>query len=97
MVKRNGMNSICYRFHYTVLGSFLASSTAPTIAESNSTDAGRRANRRVDIVVVSANKPIPAGLSVWDQALLKALYATDQRDKSQLNEIKVALVHELAP
>jgi hypothetical protein len=37
------------------------------------------------------------GLSAWDQAFLKALYHTDQRDKMQLAEIKTSVVRDVAP
>lgn len=37
------------------------------------------------------------GLSPWDQAYLKALYDTAHSDKMQLSEIKISMMHDVAP
>ena len=55
--------------------------TAPTILSLFSTSEG---------------KP-PPGLTLWDQAYLKALYHTAHDDKIQLAEIKTSVVKDLAP
>jgi hypothetical protein len=39
----------------------------------------------------------PLGLSPWDTAYLKAIYHTEQIDKTQLLAVKSSVVHELAP
>jgi hypothetical protein len=39
----------------------------------------------------------PAGMTVWDQALLKSLYATEQESKLQRSQIVHQMVHEIAP
>jgi len=39
----------------------------------------------------------PAGLSMWDEAFLKALYHTRHNDKQQLAEMKTAMVQDIAP
>jgi hypothetical protein len=39
----------------------------------------------------------PPGLTVWDQAYLKALYHTSHWDRMQLAEIKTSVVNEVAP
>jgi hypothetical protein len=44
----------------------------------------------------SANSASP-GLSPWDAAFLKALYHTEQSDKMQLSEIKLSILHDVAP
>jgi hypothetical protein len=43
-----------------------------------------------------ANAP-QLGLSPWDAAYLKAIYHTDQTDKTQLLAVKDSVVHDLAP
>jgi hypothetical protein len=43
-----------------------------------------------------ANAP-PLGLSSWDAAYLKAIYHTEQTDKTQLLAVKDSVVRELAP
>jgi hypothetical protein len=40
-------------------------------------------------------KTVPPGLSEWDEALLKALYRTEQTDKSQLNELRLAVTQSM--
>jgi hypothetical protein len=40
-------------------------------------------------------KPVPPGLSVWDEAILKSLYETEQTDKGQLLRIKHSVVREV--
>jgi hypothetical protein len=44
----------------------------------------------------STNSASP-GLSPWDEAFLKALYHTEQSDKMQLSEIKLSILHDVAP
>jgi hypothetical protein len=39
----------------------------------------------------------PAGMSDWDQAFLRSLYATDQKSKGQRNQIAHQILHEIAP
>jgi hypothetical protein len=39
----------------------------------------------------------PLGLSPWDAAYLKAIYHTEQTDKTQLLAVKDSVVHDLAP
>jgi hypothetical protein len=39
----------------------------------------------------------PLGLSPWDAAYLKAIYHTEQIDKTQLLAVKDSVVHDLAP
>jgi hypothetical protein len=39
----------------------------------------------------------PLGLSPWDAAFLKAIYHTEQTDKTQLLAVKDSVVHDLAP
>ena len=39
----------------------------------------------------------PAGMSDWDQAFLRALYATDQKSRGQRTQIAGQIVHEIAP
>jgi hypothetical protein len=41
----------------------------------------------------SGNAPA-LGLSTWDQAFLKAVYHTERSNKS---EIKISMMHEIAP
>ena len=36
-------------------------------------------------------------LSPWDASFLKALYHTDQTDRTQLSEIKIAVLQDVAP
>jgi hypothetical protein len=43
-----------------------------------------------------SGKTPPPGLSAFDQAFLKALYHTDQADRSQLSEIKISVVRDVA-
>jgi hypothetical protein len=45
----------------------------------------------------SAETDRPSGLSKWDEAFLKALYHTEHTDKQQLQEIKTAVAHDIAP
>jgi hypothetical protein len=45
----------------------------------------------------SAPEAAPAGMSGWDQAFLKALYATDQRHKMQRDDMARVMLGELAP
>jgi hypothetical protein len=45
----------------------------------------------------TAPQAAPAGLTDWDQAFLKNLYATDQRSKQQRGEIARSMVRTLAP
>lgn len=40
-------------------------------------------------------KAVPAGLSEWDEALLKALYRTEHSDKQQLSEVRLAVAQSL--
>jgi hypothetical protein len=44
----------------------------------------------------SPKPPLP-GLSPWDESFLKALYHTEQTDKMQLSEIKIAIVKDVLP
>jgi hypothetical protein len=46
---------------------------------------------------LNAGKAPANGLSPWDQAYLKALYHTQHSEKMQLSEIKIAMMHEIAP
>jgi hypothetical protein len=39
----------------------------------------------------------PLGLSPWDSAYLKAIYHTEQTDKTQLLAVKDSVVHDVAP
>jgi hypothetical protein len=39
----------------------------------------------------------PQGLSPWDESFLKALYRTDQSDRTQLSAVKIAVVRDVAP
>jgi len=39
----------------------------------------------------------PAGLTAWDESFLKAVYGTRITDRSQLAEIKTAMVQDVAP
>ena len=39
----------------------------------------------------------PAGMSDWDQAFLRSLYATDQKSKGQRSQIAHQIVREVAP
>jgi len=43
-----------------------------------------------------APQAVPAGMTDWDQAFLKSLYATEQRSKLQRGEIARAMVREVA-
>jgi hypothetical protein len=45
----------------------------------------------------AAPEGAPAGLSDWDQAFLKSLYATDPSSKLQRSQIPQAMVPEIAP
>jgi hypothetical protein len=45
----------------------------------------------------SSGKAPPTGLSPWDESFLKALYHTDQTDRLQLSQVKIAVVHDVAP
>lgn len=45
----------------------------------------------------SSEKAPPQGLSPWDESFLKALYHTDQTDRTQLAAIKIAVVQDVAP
>lgn len=48
-------------------------------------------------VFSTSDKDRPAGLSLWDQAYLKALYHTMHKDKMQLAEIRTSIVNDLLP
>jgi hypothetical protein len=48
------------------------------------------------LFTASASSASP-GLSPWDEAFLKALYHTEQSDKMQLSEIKLSILHDVAP
>ena len=45
----------------------------------------------------SSTEPAPAGLSAWDTALLKALYTTNNRSRTQRTDIFLRVFHDLAP
>jgi hypothetical protein len=45
----------------------------------------------------SSGTPAPMGLSKWDEAFLKGLYHTEHLDRTQIGEIKTAMVQEIAP
>jgi hypothetical protein len=45
----------------------------------------------------NAGKAPLDGLSPWDQAYLKALYHTAHSDKMQLSEVKISMMHAVAP
>lgn len=40
-------------------------------------------------------KALPPGLSEWDEALLKALYGTEQSDKRQLGDVRLAVARSI--
>lgn len=44
----------------------------------------------------SANAPT-LGMSTWDTAYLKALYHTEHSDKTQLSEIRISVIKDVAP
>jgi hypothetical protein len=44
-----------------------------------------------------SGKEPPPGLTLWDQAYLKALYHTSHEDRMQLVEIKTSVMTEIAP
>jgi len=48
-------------------------------------------------VFSTSEKGRAAGLSLWDQAYLKALYRTSHKDKMQLAEIRTSVVNDLTP
>jgi hypothetical protein len=44
-----------------------------------------------------SSESAPPGLSAWDEALLKSLYSTEQKNVMQLSQIKTQVVNSLAP
>jgi hypothetical protein len=44
-----------------------------------------------------ASEAAPAGLTDWDRAFLKSLYATEQISKQQRGQIARHMVREIAP
>jgi len=48
-------------------------------------------------VFSNPDKAPPLGLSIWDQAYLKALYHTERPDNTQYLAITRSMVHEIAP
>jgi hypothetical protein len=47
--------------------------------------------------VNGAPEAAPAGMTDWDQAFLKSLYATEQISKQQRGQIAHQMVREMAP
>ena len=44
-----------------------------------------------------APQAVPAGMTDWDQAFLKSLYATEQKSKNQRTQIADRIMSEIAP
>ena len=45
----------------------------------------------------AAHEAAPSGLTDWDKAFLRALYATEQKSKLQRSQIARQMVREMAP